>query len=101
MANGNNKRLGSPATITNYQSPITNHQLPITNYQLPIMDLPELLELGEKERNNYKPIRVHCCTSTGCRAANSVAVKKNLEGAVKELGMSDRIQVVGVGCMGF
>lgn len=65
------------------------------------MDLPELLEIAEKERNNYKPIRVHCCTSTGCRAANSVAVKKNLEGAVKELGMSDRIQVVGVGCMGF
>ncbi|MGA9380369.1 MAG: NADH-quinone oxidoreductase subunit NuoF, partial [Phormidium sp.] len=42
-----------------------------------------------------------CCTSTGCRAANSMGVKKNLEAAVKEQGMSDRVQVVGVGCMGF
>jgi bidirectional [NiFe] hydrogenase diaphorase subunit len=65
------------------------------------MDLTELLEIAEKERESHKPIRVHCCTSTGCRAANSMTVKKNLEGAVKDLGMSDRVQVVGVGCMGF
>lgn len=65
------------------------------------MDLTELLEIAEKERESHKPIRVHCCTSTGCRAANSLAVKRNMEGAVKDLGMSDRVQVVGVGCMGF
>lgn len=65
------------------------------------MDLTELREIGEQERKAYKPIRVHCCTSTGCQAADSIGVKKNLEGAVKDLGLSDRIQVVGVGCMGF
>lgn len=65
------------------------------------MDITELQEIAEKERANQKEIRVHCCTSTGCRAANSMAVKKNLEVAVKEHGMSDRVQVVGVGCMGF
>ena len=65
------------------------------------MDLPELLEIAEKERSSHKQIRVHCCTSTGCRAANSLSVKKNLEGAVKDAGLQDNVQVVGVGCMGF
>jgi bidirectional [NiFe] hydrogenase diaphorase subunit len=65
------------------------------------MDITELQEIAKKERANQKEIRVHCCTSTGCRAANSMTVKKNLEAAVKDHGMSDRVQVVGVGCMGF
>ncbi|HIK27337.1 MAG: NADH-quinone oxidoreductase subunit NuoF [Oscillatoriaceae bacterium SKW80] len=65
------------------------------------MDLAELKEIAEKERVAQKSIRVHCCTSTGCQAANSLTVKKNLETAVKQLGLSERVQVVGVGCMGF
>lgn len=62
------------------------------------MELAELLEIGEKEKQSQKNIRVLCCTSTGCQAANSLAVKKEMEKAAKG---SDRIQVVGVGCMGF
>ncbi|WP_254567458.1 NuoF family protein [Oscillatoria sp. HE19RPO] len=65
------------------------------------MDLAELREIGEKERTAQKPVRVHCCTSTGCQAANSLGVKKNLEQTCKEKQMGDRVQVVGVGCMGF
>lgn len=65
------------------------------------MDLQELHEIGAKEHLSQKPIRVHCCTSTGCQAANSLTLKKNLENSVKENGLSDQIQVVGVGCMGF
>ncbi|MGL5193347.1 MAG: NAD(P)H-dependent oxidoreductase subunit E, partial [Chroococcales cyanobacterium] len=65
------------------------------------MDLAELREIGEKERTAQKPIRVHCCTSTGCQAANSLAVKKNLEQTCKQKQMGDRVQVVGVGCMEF
>lgn len=65
------------------------------------MDLTELHEIAQKERAAYKSIRVHCCTSTGCQAANSMEIKKNLEAAVKDTGMGDRVQVVGVGCMGF
>jgi bidirectional [NiFe] hydrogenase diaphorase subunit len=65
------------------------------------MDLAELREIGEKERTAQKPVRVHCCTSTGCQAANSLGVKKNLEQTCKEKKMGDRVQVVGVGCMGF
>lgn len=65
------------------------------------MELNELLEIGKKERARQKQIRVHCCTSTGCQAANSVDVKKNMDKAVKDGGLSDRVEVVGVGCMGF
>ncbi len=65
------------------------------------MDLAELQEIAEKERSAHKSIRVHCCTSTGCQAANSIEVKKNMEAAVKQAGLGDRVQVVGVGCMGF
>ncbi len=65
------------------------------------MDLQELHEIAQKEHRSQKPIRVHCCTSTGCQAANSLTLKKNLENSVKQNGLSDQIQVVGVGCMGF
>lgn len=65
------------------------------------MELTELLEVGEKERQAQKSIRVHCCTSTGCQAANSLLVKKELEKAVEANELSDHVQVVGVGCMGF
>lgn len=64
------------------------------------MELTELLELGEQERSTQKTIRLHCCTATGCQAANSLAVRKALEQAVEAAGMSDRLQVVGVGCLG-
>lgn len=65
------------------------------------MELSELLEIGAKERARQKEIRVHCCTSTGCLAANSGDVKKNMDKAVKDGGLGDRVEVVGVGCMGF
>jgi bidirectional [NiFe] hydrogenase diaphorase subunit len=65
------------------------------------MDLSELLKIAKTEKKKQKSIRVHCCTSTGCQAANSLSVKENLANAVEELGLSDRVEVVGVGCMGF
>ncbi len=65
------------------------------------MDLQELQALGAAERDRQKPIRIHCCTSTGCQAANSLSLKRNLETAVKAQGLGDRTEVIGVGCMGF
>lgn len=64
------------------------------------MELTELREIAQKERAAYKSTRVYCCTSTGCQAANSLEIKKNLSAAVKDTGLSDRVQIVGVGCMG-
>ncbi|MGL5508764.1 MAG: NADH-ubiquinone oxidoreductase-F iron-sulfur binding region domain-containing protein, partial [Microcoleaceae cyanobacterium] len=65
------------------------------------MEYNELLELAEKEEKSQKPIRVHCCTSTGCVASNSMAVKEQMDAAVKTAGLEEQVQVVGVGCMGF
>ncbi|NEO27461.1 MAG: NADH-quinone oxidoreductase subunit NuoF [Kamptonema sp. SIO4C4] len=65
------------------------------------MDREGLLEIAEAEKNKRKRHRIHCCTSTGCQAASSMDVKKNLTKAVKEQGLSDEVDVVGVGCMGF
>ncbi len=65
------------------------------------MDSAELLQIAEKEQNAQKSVRVYCCTSTGCQAANSLAIKKGMDDAVQSAGLGDRIQVVGVGCMGF
>lgn len=64
------------------------------------MELTELLELAEQERKAQKTIRLHCCTATGCQAANSLAVKTALEQAVEAAGLGDGVQVVGVGCLG-
>ena len=65
------------------------------------MDYQDLLDIAEAEKTRQKSIRVHCCTSTGCQAANSVDVMKNMKNAVKAAGLEERIEVVGVGCMGF
>ena len=65
------------------------------------MDINELLTIADTEKNQQKPIRVHCCTSTGCQAGNSLKIKDNLTNAVQESGLSNRVEVVGVGCMGF
>ncbi len=65
------------------------------------MDLNELLTIADTEKKQQKPIRVHCCTSTGCQAGNSLKIKDNLTHAIQESGLGDRVEVVGVGCMGF
>ncbi len=65
------------------------------------MDLTELLDVGEAHRAAQKATRVHCCTSTGCRAASAMEVFKNLKTAVQDAGLEAEVEVVGVGCMGF
>jgi len=65
------------------------------------MDLTELQAIAAAEKERQRGIRVHCCTSTGCEAANSLGVKKELEKAIKAGGLDDKVEVVGVGCMGF
>ena len=45
-------------------------------------------------------VRLHCCTASGCLAADGRAVKKALRPGVADRGVGDRVQVVGVGCLG-
>jgi bidirectional [NiFe] hydrogenase diaphorase subunit len=63
------------------------------------MELAELLDIAEKERQAQKPIRMRCCIAAGCLSAQSGDVKKNLETAVREQGLEDQVQVCGVGCL--
>jgi bidirectional [NiFe] hydrogenase diaphorase subunit len=65
------------------------------------MDLAELQELADNERSARKPIRIHCCTSSGCQASNALEIKRRLDDAVAAAGVGDQAQVIGVGCMGF
>lgn len=63
------------------------------------MDLPELLEIANQERQSQTPIRIRCCVAAGCLSSNSLAVKEHLETAVTKSGMANRVKVCGVGCM--
>jgi len=63
------------------------------------MDLPELLAIANQERQSQKGIRIRCCVAAGCLSSNSLAVKEQLEIAVTEADMLDRVKVSGVGCM--
>jgi bidirectional [NiFe] hydrogenase diaphorase subunit len=63
------------------------------------MDLPELLEITNQERQSQTAIRIRCCVAAGCLSSNSLAVKERLETVVTEAGMVDRVNVCGVGCM--
>lgn len=65
------------------------------------MNLTELLEVAKAEKAREKPTKVYCCTSTGCRSASSLSIVDNLQQTVKAQALTDRIEVIGVGCMGF
>ncbi|MBX9257381.1 NADH-quinone oxidoreductase subunit NuoF [Desmonostoc muscorum CCALA 125] len=63
------------------------------------MDLPELIEIAQKERALEKPVQIRCCVAAGCLSANSQAVKQRLEEAVTAAGLAETLEVRGVGCM--
>jgi bidirectional [NiFe] hydrogenase diaphorase subunit len=65
------------------------------------MDLTELLEIGQQERDRTKPIRLQCCTAAGCLSAGAGEVKAGLETAVLAAGLGATVEVVGVGCLRF
>ena len=64
-------------------------------------DLANLIDVAKTERSRQKRLRVHCCTSTGCRAASSEAVLTSLQDTIKTEGLGDEVEAIGVGCMGF
>ncbi|MGO8764949.1 MAG: NADH-quinone oxidoreductase subunit NuoF [Limisphaerales bacterium] len=59
----------------------------------------ELMVIAEKEQTSRKNIIIRCCLAAGCMSSNSETVKKNLEQAVKDAGLSEEVEVRGVGCM--
>lgn len=65
------------------------------------MELQTLQNIASNERARQKPVRIYCCTSTGCRAAAALEIIETLEGAIQQHHLQDQVEVVGVGCMGF
>jgi bidirectional [NiFe] hydrogenase diaphorase subunit len=63
------------------------------------MDLAELQEIADRERQQQKEIRIHCCTAAGCLSSNAQAVWEGLAAATADAGVSDRVEVCGVGCL--
>ncbi|MBV8463051.1 MAG: SLBB domain-containing protein [Acidimicrobiales bacterium] len=63
------------------------------------MELSDLLDIAEKERESLPPVRLRCCTAAGCLSANSRAVLDRLRESVTQAGLADRVGVAGVGCM--
>jgi bidirectional [NiFe] hydrogenase diaphorase subunit len=64
------------------------------------MDRNELQGIADRERASWKPARVRCCTASGCLATGGLAVRQALEQAVGRRELGDRVDVVGVGCLG-
>lgn len=63
------------------------------------MNLQQLVDLGEAERKNRKPIVIRCCVAAGCSSMRSPDIVQKLREAVEKAGLSERIHVAPVGCM--
>jgi bidirectional [NiFe] hydrogenase diaphorase subunit len=66
-----------------------------------MIDLQQLQDIGQQERDRRKPVRIRCCTAAGCQSSGACAVKDQLDGAVAAADLGDRVAVAGVGCMRF
>lgn len=64
------------------------------------MDLIELQDIAERERQSRKGTCIRCCTVGGCLSTNGVAVKEQLRTSIAAAGLEDQITLMGVGCMG-
>ncbi|OLP17855.1 NADH dehydrogenase [Leptolyngbya sp. 'hensonii'] len=65
------------------------------------MDITELHEIAQQERDRRKPTRIRCCTAAGCLSSGSAAVRNGLEAAVQSAELEAEVEVCSVGCMRF
>src|SRR5579859_5725607 len=63
------------------------------------MVIDDLVVIAQKERASRKKFVVRCCVAAGCMSSNSKGVKEALEKAVQAEGLTDEVEVRGVGCM--
>ena len=47
-----------------------------------------------------KNTEILVCLGAGCVSSGSLYVKEEFERQVEKLGLSDRVKVIGTGCMG-
>lgn len=65
------------------------------------MDITQLREIAQKERDSRKSTRIRCCTAAGCISSGAAAVKNSLDAAVQNAGLESEVEVVSVGCLKF
>jgi bidirectional [NiFe] hydrogenase diaphorase subunit len=63
------------------------------------MVIDDLNALAAKEASSQKRTVIRCCMAAGCMSSHSEWVKAGLDKAVRDAGLSDRVEVRGVGCM--
>ncbi len=63
------------------------------------MVLDDLMRIKEAEIASRKKFTLRCCMAAGCISSGGEEVKKALDEAVKAAGLSDQVEVRGVGCM--
>ena len=65
------------------------------------MDLAELREIAQQERDRQKKTRIRCCTAAGCVSSGAMAVKESLEKKIKDDDLTAEVEVCSVGCLKF
>ena len=66
------------------------------------MTLEELQEISRKQEDflsKYK-YRIHICSGASCYSLGSSSFKKEIEDVLSKYGLSDKVLVVNVGCLG-
>jgi bidirectional [NiFe] hydrogenase diaphorase subunit len=64
------------------------------------MDLKELKAIATKEHQKQAKPYIRCCTVGSCLSTNGLAIKEQLAEAVNQAGLTGKVGVSGVGCMG-
>ena len=63
------------------------------------MLLSDLQAIAKREQSSRKKYTLRCCLAAGCVSSQAGELKTALEKAVQEAGLSDEVEVRGVGCM--
>jgi len=63
------------------------------------MILNDLLQIKSKQLAARKKITLRCCMAAGCMSSDAKGVKQQLEKALTDAGLTDQVEVRGVGCM--
>jgi bidirectional [NiFe] hydrogenase diaphorase subunit len=58
------------------------------------------IQVREKAAREGRRCRVAACAAAGCLSSGGRAVREALEGAVRERGAGDEVEVFGTGCLG-
>ena len=65
------------------------------------MELSQLQDIAQEERERRKPIRIFCCGAAGCQSSGSQQVAEQLKVSIEAKGLVNQVEICNVGCMRF